>query len=177
MTRRLRLAGQATAVAAVVGLLALLVWKVVDRPHSVSAALDGGQKPAAPAFDLPRLDGRGRLALASLRGKPVVIDFWASWCYACPRQTKRLMAALPEFPGVVAVGVNTKDFAAAARRYVRRYRVTYPSGRDRAGEVLTRWVGGVRLPSMFFVDRDGRVVGEMVVEEDLRRYLRVISRS
>ena len=177
MTRTLRVAGQAIAVAAVAGLLALLVWKVVNRPHSVSAALDRGQKPAAPSFDLPRLDGRGRIDLASLRGKPVVLDFWASWCYTCPRQTERLMAALPKYPGVVAVGIDTKDFAGAARRWVKRYRVTYPSVHDGAGKVLNRWVGGVQLPSMFFVDRRGRVVGEMVVEEDLQRYLKEISRS
>jgi peroxiredoxin len=177
MTRGLRLAAQALAVAAVAGLLALLVWKVVNRPHSVSAALGKGERPAAPSFDLPRLDGRGRIDLASLRGKPVVIDFWASWCYTCPRQTKRLMAALPRYPGVVALGVDTKDFAGAARRWVKRYRVSYPSVHDGAGTVLTRWVGGVQLPSMFFVDRRGRVVGEMVVEEDLQRYLREISRS
>ena len=177
MTHRLKLGAQALALAAVAGLLALLVWKVAHRTHSVSAALSKGQRPAAPNFDLPRLDGSGRISLASLRGKPLVIDFWASWCYACPHESKRLQAALPDYPGVVALGVDSKDFSGAARRWLKRYRIRYPSVHDGAGKVLTRWVGGVQLPSMFFVNRKGRVVGQLVVEEDLHRYLKEIARS
>lgn len=177
MTGTLKLAARSIAVAAVAGLLALLIWKVVSRPPSVAAALADNKKPAAPNFDLPRLDGRGRIELAALRGKPVVIDFWASWCSTCPRQSQRLQAALRRYPGVVAVGVDTKDFRGAAKRYLERYGITYPSVHDGAGKVLTRWVGGVRLPSLFFVDRDGRVVGEMSREEDLPYFMKVISRS
>lgn len=169
--------GQAVALAAVLGLLALLVWKIVDRADSVSAALDRGDHPAAPNFDLPRLEGPGRVELASLRGRPVVIDFWASWCIPCEEQSKRLQAALPRYPGVVALGIDSKDFKGAARRWVARHGIRYPSLHDGDGEVLTRWVGGVQLPSLFFVARDGRVVGEQIVEEDLDRYLREISRS
>ncbi len=167
---------QAVALTAVAGLLALLVWRVVHRPHSVAAALGKGARPAAPNFTLRRLDGRGTISLASLRGKPVVIDFWASWCWTCPRQSQRLQAALRRYKGVVAIGVDTEDSASRARRWLERYRITYPSVHDVGGKVLRRWVGGVRLPSMFFVERDGRVVGQMVVEEDLGRYLREITR-
>ena len=74
MTRKLWLGAEALAVALVVGLLALLVWRVVtDNKESVAAALDKGKHPAAPAFDLRRLDGDGSVDLASLRGrKPIV---------------------------------------------------------------------------------------------------------
>lgn len=174
---RLKLAAQSLAVAAVAGLLALLVWKVVNRPQSVSAALAGNERPAAPNFDLPRLDGRGRLQLASLRGKPVVLDFWASWCSTCPRQSKRLQAALARYPGVVAIGVDSKDFSGSARTWLVRNGIRYPSVHDGDGKVLNRWVGGVRLPSLFFIDRRGRVVGEMAAEEDLPRLMREIARS
>jgi peroxiredoxin len=179
MASRLKLAAQAMAVAAVAGLLALLVWKIVHRGESVSAALGAGKTPHAPNFDLPRLKGQGRIDLASFRGRPVVLDFWASWCYTCPRESKRLEAEMRHYRklGVVALGVNTKDWSGSARRYVKRYRITYPSVRDGDGKVLDRWVGAVRLPSMFFVDRSGRVVGELAAEEDLQRYLRVITRA
>ena len=174
---RPRIVLQALAVAAVAGLLALLVWKVVNRPESVSAALDRQETPAAPNFRLPRLDGRGSLDLASLRGKPVVLDFWASWCNTCPRQSKRLQAALGRYPGVVAIGVDSKDFSGSARRWLARNGIRYPSVHDGDGKVLNRWVGGVRLPSLFFIDRRGRVVGEMSAEEDLPRFMREIARS
>jgi cytochrome c biogenesis protein CcmG, thiol:disulfide interchange protein DsbE len=168
---------QAVALAAVAGLLALLVWKVTHRPHTVAAALDKGEAPQAPNFTLRRLDDGRMLSLASLRGKPVVLDFWASWCWTCPRQSERLEAAMKRYRkyGVVALGVNTQDSSTRARRWLARYKITYPSVHD-DGKVLRRWVGAVRLPSMFFVDRRGRVVGQMVVEEDLGRYLKRIAR-
>jgi hypothetical protein len=70
MTRPARLAAQGLAVALVIGLLALLVWRIAnDNSKGVAQALDDGEHPTAPAFDLNRLDGRGRFDLASLRGK------------------------------------------------------------------------------------------------------------
>src|SRR5207248_5921242 len=78
MARSARLTAQAFALAVVVGLLALLVWRVVhDDNKGVSQALNAGRHPTAPTFDLKRLDGRGTIDLTSLRGKnPLVLDFW-----------------------------------------------------------------------------------------------------
>jgi cytochrome c biogenesis protein CcmG, thiol:disulfide interchange protein DsbE len=179
MASSARLAAQAVAVALVAGLLALLVWRVAfDTDQGVSQALRDGEHPAAPTFELDRLDGRGRLDLASLRGKkPIVVDFWASWCVPCISESKRLEAAQREYGDRVAfVGVNTKDFSGEARAWLRKHRITYPSVHDGSGDVLTEW-GGLPLPKIFFVDRSGKVVGELVVEEDLPRYLRQIASS
>jgi cytochrome c biogenesis protein CcmG/thiol:disulfide interchange protein DsbE len=180
MARSARLTAQALAVALVAGLLTLLVWRVA-RDHSessVSQALARGKRPAAPAFDLARLDGRGRIDLASLLGKkPLVLDFWASWCTPCIAESKRLEEARKRYGDrVTFIGVDTKDFSEDARRWQRKHGIGYPSVHDGSGKVLSKW-GGLPIPKIFFVDRRGKVVGELVVEEDLPRYLRQIAAS
>jgi len=179
MARSARLTAQALAVAVVVGLLALLIWRIAhDNSANVSTELDKGQHPTAPAFDLARLDGRGRIDLTSVRGKkPIVLDFWASWCVPCINESKRLEAALKQYGNRVAfIGVNTKDFAPDARSWQRKHGITYPSVRDGGGNVLAKW-GGLPIPRIFFIERSGKVVGQLVVEEDLPRYLRQIAES
>ena len=179
MARPARLTAQAVAVAVVIGLLALLIWRVAhDNNANVATELNKGQHPTAPAFDLARLDGRGRIDLTSLRGrKPIVLDFWASWCVPCIHESKRLEAALKQYGGRIAfIGVNTKDFAADARSWQRKHGITYPSVHDGGGNVLAKW-GGLPIPRIFFVARSGKVVGQLVVEEDLPRYLRQIAES
>jgi thiol-disulfide isomerase/thioredoxin len=179
MTRQARLAAQGLAVALVVGLLALLVWRVATgNSKGVAQALRDGEHPAAPTFNLPRLDGHGRFDLASLRGKKaIVLDFWASWCVPCIRESKRLEAARKEYGDRVAfIGVDTKDFSGDARQWQRKHGITYPSVHDGSGSVLTKW-GGLPIPRIFFVARSGKVAGELIVEEDLPRYLRQIAAS
>jgi cytochrome c biogenesis protein CcmG/thiol:disulfide interchange protein DsbE len=179
MARQARLTAQALAVALVVGLLALLVWRVArDSDKGVAQALADGEHPTAPAFDLARLDGRGRIDLASLRGKkPIVLDFWASWCTPCIHESKRLEAARERYGDRVAfIGVDTKDFSSDARHWQRKHGITYPSVHDGSGNVLNEW-GGLPIPRIFFVDRHGKVVGELEAEEDLPRYLEQIAAS
>jgi cytochrome c biogenesis protein CcmG/thiol:disulfide interchange protein DsbE len=179
MTHSARLAGQGLAVALVIGLLGLLVWRVAnDNSKGVSQALNDGKQPTAPIFDLARLDGPGRLDLASVRGKkPIVLDFWASWCVPCVHESKRLEAARKEYGDRVAfIGVDTKDFSGDARAWQKKHGITYPSVHDGSGSVLAKW-GGLPIPRIFFVARSGKVVGELIVEEDLPRYLRQIAAS
>ena len=180
MTRRVWLVGEALAVTLVVALLALLVWRVAfDNDQGVSQALDDGEHPTAPAFDLARLDGDGRIDLAAVRGKkPMVIDFWASWCDPCIHESERLQRAHERYGDKVAfVGVDSKDLSSDARSWLRKYGITYASVHDGSGTVLNRWVGKTELPSIFFVDRRGKVVGRLEVEEDLPRFLRQITTS
>ena len=77
---------------------------------------------------------------------------------------------------IAFVGVDTKDFSEDARRWQRKHGITYPSVHDGGGDVLAEW-GGLPIPRIFFIARSGKVVGELVAEEDLPRYLRQIAES
>jgi cytochrome c biogenesis protein CcmG, thiol:disulfide interchange protein DsbE len=161
MARSAKLAAQALAVAAVVGLLALLVWKVTHQPGSgVEQALAAGKHPAAPLFTLNRLDRPGALALASLRGKAVVVNFWASWCRPCKEELPVLEKTWQQYrkQGLVVVGVDAEDFTTDARRFAHKYGITYPIVHDAPGGTVDRY-GVTGFPETFFVDRKGRLVG------------------
>ena len=110
--RTLKLSGQIVAFAAVAGLLGLLVWKLT---HQTKAPKIGAR---APAFSLKLVDAPGTLALASLRGKPVVLNFWASWCVPCKGEAAMLESASRQYrkQGVVFLGVDYHDVTVTRAR-------------------------------------------------------------
>jgi cytochrome c biogenesis protein CcmG, thiol:disulfide interchange protein DsbE len=161
--RHARVGAQALSVALVAGLLGLLVWKVAHQTGSenVAAEVKRGNTPAAPNFTLPRLDGAGDLSLASLDGKPRIVNFWASWCGPCRDEAPLLQEAADRYDGrLVVLGVDYQDFTGDARRFVRKYKLTYPMVRDGNGGLLARW-GVTGAPESFFVDGDGKVVAHV----------------
>jgi cytochrome c biogenesis protein CcmG, thiol:disulfide interchange protein DsbE len=162
MTSRLKLGAQALAVGLVLALLALLIWKLVkDNGTGVAPKVDSGKVVPAPDFTLSRLDRPGRLQLASLRGKAVVLNFWASWCRPCNIEAKSLQRAWTQHDGrVVVLGVDINDFSGSARKFMRKHRVTYPVVHDNE-DVTSPKYGLTGLPETFFVDRRGRVVGHV----------------
>ena len=181
MTARLKLAAQAVAVALVLGLLALLLWKVTHQDGGgAAAAIAHGKKKPAPDFTLTRLDRPGKLTLSSLRGKVVVLNFWASWCYPCKMEAGALEAASTRWgKRVVVLGVDVNDFSGDARKFMRRHGITYPVVHDN-GNVTSPKYGFALLPETFFVDRRGRVVGHVagqVSAHDLRQGVEEALRS
>jgi cytochrome c biogenesis protein CcmG, thiol:disulfide interchange protein DsbE len=160
MTGRVRLGGQVVAVGVVIALLGLLIWKVAKGDDSaVTSSLAEGKAVAAPAFTLAKLDGSGDLALDSLRGKTVVLNFWASWCGPCKDETPLLQKGWERWQGkdVVFVGIDVKDFRGDARSFVRRFGVTYPNVYDGKGSTVGRY-GVTGFPETYFIDPLGRVV-------------------
>jgi cytochrome c biogenesis protein CcmG, thiol:disulfide interchange protein DsbE len=150
---------RAAAAALVLALLGLLVWDVSHSTHGgVAAKVDRGHAVAAPKTTLPFFTQGGTFDLAAYRGKVVVLNFWASWCVDCKLEARTLHDAAAKWgKDVVFVGVDTKDFASAARGYMRRYDVNYHVVRDVDGSTGDRW-GVTGYPETFFVDRRGRVI-------------------
>lgn len=158
MTGRLRLAAQIAALGVVVVLLGLLAWKLFQGESEVTSELARGGAPEAPAFALERLDGAGELSLASLRGKTVVLNFWASWCNPCKDEAPLLQDASERWQGkdVVFVGIDVKDFRGDARAFVERYGITYPNVYDGKGSTIGRY-GVTGYPETYVVDAEGKV--------------------
>jgi cytochrome c biogenesis protein CcmG/thiol:disulfide interchange protein DsbE len=144
-------------------LVALLVYGVVQRrdDNSLDSAVKSGERPAAPgtAVRLPTLDGSSEQSLDDLRGKVVVLNFWASWCGPCESEAPVLERAQKRLApsGGTVLGVTYKDDADASRDFVRRFKLTYPSLRDDKLDLAPKF-GTTKLPETFVLDKDGRVV-------------------
>ena len=113
----------------------------------------------APDFLLERLDS-GELRLSDFRGKPVVLNFWATWCAPCRKEIPLLVEAYDKYrdQGLVIVGLNLQEGKSIVGPYARDFGMDFPIAIDRDGEVGDeyRLLG---LPTTYFIDRDGVVRG------------------
>jgi len=166
------------AIAAVVGLLGLLAWATLaaGRGSSLVARIAAGKKPAAPAFKLgvlwPHTDtwppelkatiADGELDLRELRGHPVALNFWASWCIPCRQEAPILHASALRHRGrVVFLGVDVKDLTGDALGFARKYKMNYVSARDGSGDKTWNSYGLTGVPETYFIDPTGRIVAHI----------------
>ncbi len=139
----------------VVPVLLLLAYGFRTDPRAIPSPLVG--KPA-PGFALQLFDG-GALKLAELRGRPVVVNFWASWCYpACYDEAPALERAWRRHQdrGAVIVGVDIQDKEDAARKFLQQFSLTFPNGPDPTGKISVDY-GVFGVPETFFIDRRGNI--------------------
>jgi cytochrome c biogenesis protein CcmG/thiol:disulfide interchange protein DsbE len=130
----------------------------------IDPLVDRTQTPA-PGFSLPELLAPSRsMSLADFRGKPLVVNFWASWCYPCQTEMPLLESAFRSERGRVEfLGIDTNDSRGAALRFLKRVHVTYPSLvlSERASPVVTLY-GLIGLPITFFVSPQGTLMGRHI---------------
>lgn len=135
--------------------------------HAQANKLIGGSKPA--------FDAR----MAELRGYPVVVNKWASWCPPCRREFPVLQKVSLQLGKRVAfLGVDSQDNDADARKFLKQFPVTYPSYRDPGLKIASKIQAGLAFPTTIFFDKRGELIyahpgpyrsaAEMI--KDIRRY-------
>lgn len=128
----------------------------------------------APDFTLTTFDGR-TVRLSDLRGQPVVINFWASWCPPCRAEAPALesVAQIESAAGrTVFLGINVRDQPDNARRFLADFSITYPNGPDPG--IVEASYQGVGIPFTVFVAADGAVARTWIGPLDEQRLTTII---
>ncbi|MGH2970181.1 MAG: TlpA family protein disulfide reductase [Solirubrobacteraceae bacterium] len=160
--------------------VALLAYGVLAQApnRSIDEALLRSEAAAAPGFDLTVLErgdpgglGQpwdaaardGRVALGELRGTPIVLNFWASWCVPCREEAPVLERGWRRARerGVLFLGLNMQDVREDARAFIRELGLDFPHVRDPSKDTARAW-GVTGIPETFFIGRDGQVVGHVI---------------
>jgi cytochrome c biogenesis protein CcmG, thiol:disulfide interchange protein DsbE len=140
---------------AAVPVLLLLGYGFRTDPREIPSPLIG--KRAAP-FSLKTFSG-DQVSLEALRGRVVVVNFWASWCFpACYDEAPALERAWQRYKdrGIMMIGIDIQDKDEAAKKFLAQFGHTFPNAPDPAGRVSVEY-GVYGVPETFFIDRAGRV--------------------
>ena len=173
-----RLAAQhkiATAVGAVFAAVIVAISLVGSRSAGSPPA------PVAPGFTLVALGTPGQhVALSQYKGKPLIVNFWASWCEPCQQETPLLARWYAQQHGqVIVVGLDVNDTAANALKFARAKGVSYPVGVDPQA-ITAGAYGVVALPQTFFLNAQHRIVDRIygaVTQADLADGVRLMDVS
>lgn len=144
-------------------------WTVFSRPgEAAPPAYNAPPSPrigfAAPDFTLETLSGE-TLTLSDLRGQPVMLNIWASWCLPCRVEMPAIERVYQRHraDGLVVVGLNVtaQDSEAAARAFAEEFGLTFPIVLDRDGRASAQY-DLLGLPSTYFIDREG-IVRDVII--------------
>ncbi|CAM3420282.1 redoxin domain-containing protein [Hydrogenibacillus schlegelii] len=161
----------------VVLLLAGAAWVIWSNFVSRAEPIEVGRP--APDFTAALLDG-GTVTLSELRGHPVLLNFWATYCPSCIDEMPAIESVYQKFKddGFIVIGINTGESAVTIQGYVRRTGVTYPIALDREATITKRY-RVYDLPRSIFIAPDGTVavdhIGPMTAEMVERFYAKAIT--
>ena len=155
-------------------LLGILVANLGRDPHSVRSPLLG---QAAPPFALPTVDGTQMVSLESLKGRPAVINFWATWCVPCYQEHPALNSAAQAMQGEVQfLGMVYEDEPARVQAFLQERGNAYPSLLDEGGRTAIAY-GVYGVPETYFVDAAGRIVEKFVGPLDPESIARLVAKA
>jgi cytochrome c biogenesis protein CcmG, thiol:disulfide interchange protein DsbE len=154
---RHKLASAVTAAGVALGVAAVTV--AATSSPSGPAGPAHHSDPVAPSFSLSALDASaGRVSLSAYAGKPVIVNFFASWCVPCRKETPLMARFYRSSHGTVdVIGVDTNDSQTAAVKFTRSAGVTYPVAVDPAARTAGSF-GVVAIPQTFFLNAEHRIV-------------------
>ena len=165
----------------VTGVAAAFVVASLAVSLATSGSSGSRPDPVAPGFTLNSLTTPGQhITLSQYRGKPLIVNFWASWCEPCQKETPLLARWYARQHGhVVLVGLDENDAASSALAFARAKGVSYPIGVDpNLGAANAYGVTG--LPQTFFLNAQHRIVDHVlgaVTAADLAKGLRLMRES
>jgi cytochrome c biogenesis protein CcmG, thiol:disulfide interchange protein DsbE len=141
-------------------LIGLLAVVALGLRRAQQGTVQPGQKIenfTLPLYSGYQLDGKDEIKLEDLRGKVVVLNFWASWCKPCEQEAAEMQKAWQEYEpngNVVFLGADYVDTEPNARVYLKKFGITYANGPDLATKISQYFrIKGV--PETYFIDKDG----------------------
>lgn len=149
-----------------IGLLAIILTQILTPAQQASS--DPLLGHVAPAFSLATVNsasGRGKLALADFAGRPIVVNFWATWCGPCKEELPLLQTTWKKLQAqgkdVVFLGIDFQESGSDVMPFLRQYGITYPVLLDASGSAASKY-RIASLPDTFFIDRQGKVVDKIL---------------
>lgn len=160
-------------------LSAVLLTAALAACEKDGEPISDSKLPKAADFTLSTLDGSKKVSLSDFGGKPVVLNFWASWCGPCKEEIPLFEKTWKEYSdkGVVFIGVDVMDDRKNAEKFVETEGVTYLNLHDPSGDVSGKY-GVAALPATFFINGDGTIIrqnyGPFVGEEGEKQFKKIL---
>ena len=159
----------------------ILIQLLTPATHSVTDPLVGHPAPNFTLVLLHNDSGKNTLSLSNLKGKPIVLNFWASWCQPCEEELPLLENAWKQMQAqnknIVFLGIDFQESNSDASSFLLQHGVTYLAGLDTDGSIANKY-GVSSIPQTIFIDRNGTVTSrepQELTTQDLSRNLQSIT--